>query len=188
MPNITSKDIASGVWGPAAARVLRESMRRDKAVSAQLPPTWGKVGGVPFNDHGAMEAICGRRVYVISGRAKGKPRMTRNSIWHDGELQHGDYWDWVHHVESFCPSPPPAERVETLDLLFEFTPPASWSAKKRAAAIGQPCRVKPDWDNLAKAICDALWKQDSALGACAVRRLWSTVDQVTVTITTGSEQ
>ena len=57
MPNITSKDIASGVWGPAAARVLRDSMRRDKAVSAQLPPTWGKVGGVPFDDHGALEAI-----------------------------------------------------------------------------------------------------------------------------------
>ena len=43
MPNITSKDIASGVWGPEAARVLRESMRRDKAVAAQLPPTWGKM-------------------------------------------------------------------------------------------------------------------------------------------------
>lgn len=37
-----------------------------------------------------------------------------------------------------------------------FKPPASWSAKKRAAAIGRYHTQKPDLDNIYKAVSDGL--------------------------------
>ena len=52
-------------------------------------------------------------------------------------------------------------------MLFAFEPPASWSEKKklRAASGFVPHVVKPDADNLVKALLDAftgtLWEDDS---------------------------
>jgi Holliday junction resolvase RusA-like endonuclease len=45
-----------------------------------------------------------------------------------------------------------------IDLLAVFEPPASWSQKKRAAAIGREIAhtVRPDLDNILKAWLDAL--------------------------------
>jgi Holliday junction resolvase RusA-like endonuclease len=45
-----------------------------------------------------------------------------------------------------------------VDLLAVFEPPASWSQKKRAAAIGREIAhtVRPDLDNILKAWLDAL--------------------------------
>ena len=67
---------------------------------------------------------------------------------------------------------PPAECVEELRITAYYVPPGSWSKPQRAAAIGGKMRTKPDWDNIGKAVCDALWKQDEALGDASVKRRW----------------
>jgi Holliday junction resolvase RusA-like endonuclease len=41
-------------------------------------------------------------------------------------------------------------------LRIHKEPPASWSDKKRKAAIGRWCPVKPDVDNVAKIVTDAM--------------------------------
>ena len=41
--------------------------------------------------------------------------------------------------------------------------PESWSAKKKQAMAGLLHRTKPDRDNIDKAICDALWKDDQCI-------------------------
>lgn len=43
-----------------------------------------------------------------------------------------------------------------MKIIATFTPPKSWSKKKQSEAIGKPHLVKPDGDNIAKAVCDAL--------------------------------
>ena len=45
-----------------------------------------------------------------------------------------------------------------IDLTLVTTPPASWSKKRRAAALAGETRpnTKPDIDNVLKAICDAI--------------------------------
>lgn len=53
-----------------------------------------------------------------------------------------------------------------------FEPPPSWSAKKRAAAIGQLHRQKPDFDNVTKGACDTLWEEDSAIARAEIKKRW----------------
>ncbi len=44
----------------------------------------------------------------------------------------------------------------TFGLVFHLPMPASWSKKKRAALLDSPHCQKPDLDNLAKAVLDAM--------------------------------
>lgn len=45
-----------------------------------------------------------------------------------------------------------------VSIEFAFSPPKSWSKKKKKEAIETtaPCTCKPDIDNLAKLVCDAM--------------------------------
>lgn len=64
--------------------------------------------------------------------------------------------------------------------------PKSASAKKRAAMANQPCAKKPDADNVAKAILDALNKvayhDDSAVVSLHVEKAWSENPHVSVVL------
>ena len=54
-----------------------------------------------------------------------------------------------------------------MKLEFVFTPPKSWSNKKRLAMIGNYKPTKPDIDNLIKTVLDAannhLWNDDNQI-------------------------
>jgi Holliday junction resolvase RusA-like endonuclease len=75
-----------------------------------------------------------------------------------------------------------------LQMRVDFAIPASWSMKKqRAAEAGQILpAVKPDADNVAKAICDAIngvvWKDDVQVVDLTVRKRYSMVPGVAVQI------
>lgn len=62
---------------------------------------------------------------------------------------------------------PPLEGAIDLRVVAYMTVPASWSNRKRAAALADQVRPtgKPDFDNLAKSLCDAVkgivWRDDS---------------------------
>jgi Holliday junction resolvase RusA-like endonuclease len=68
----------------------------------------------------------------------------------------------------------------------QFLPPVSWSKKKRDAAIGRQVTTKPDADNIAKIICDALngvvWVDDSQVSVLTVRKYYGPVAQVVVEV------
>ncbi|OHR53642.1 RusA family crossover junction endodeoxyribonuclease [Staphylococcus sp. HMSC061G12] len=59
------------------------------------------------------------------------------------------------------------ENSVIVTLKFIFTPPKSWSKKKRLAMVGKYKRTKPDVDNLMKTVLDAgnkhLWKDDGQI-------------------------
>ncbi|OHR08004.1 Holliday junction resolvase, partial [Staphylococcus sp. HMSC078A12] len=59
------------------------------------------------------------------------------------------------------------ENSVIVTLKFIFTPPKSWSKKKRLAMVGKYKRTKPDVDNLMKTVLDAgnkhLWKDDNQI-------------------------
>lgn len=50
--------------------------------------------------------------------------------------------------------------------------PPSWPKKKREAKVGQPCREKPDWDNIGKAVCDALFDEDACIWVGVTIKYW----------------
>ena len=82
----------------------------------------------------------------------------------------------------------PTDLLETplsLALYFRLPTPKSWSKKRTEAEIsGSGPIVKPDFDNLAKAVCDALngviYKDDSQIVSAHIRKVYSAVPGVDV--------
>lgn len=78
---------------------------------------------------------------------------------------------------------PDAVRAE---MAFTRCVPKSWSKAKAAQMLGQPIVGRPDIDNLAKAIMDALngvtYEDDGQVSALHVTGRWGAVDSVQVRI------
>jgi len=63
-----------------------------------------------------------------------------------------------------------------------FTPPQSWSKKKRAAAIGTLHRSKPDRDNIDKGILDAMFEEDAGIASGTIEKRWAENSRIEITI------
>lgn len=59
-----------------------------------------------------------------------------------------------------------------LDVLFILPMPNSWSGKKKERMNGLPCKVKPDTDNLLKALKDTFCKNDSHIWKETAEKRW----------------
>jgi len=71
-------------------------------------------------------------------------------------------------------------------IVATFEMPLSWSLKKRKASDGTWCGKKPDFDNLAKVVCDALngvaYRDDAAVVFLAGEKRWGQDGSVVVEI------
>lgn len=61
---------------------------------------------------------------------------------------------------------------KTLDIVFIIPMPDSWSGKKKEMMNAKSCEVKPDCDNLTKAVCDAFKKNDSDIWIQRAEKRW----------------
>jgi Holliday junction resolvase RusA-like endonuclease len=77
---------------------------------------------------------------------------------------------------------PEANQVERLDWVAYFRPAKSWSKKRKAEAIGELHRQKPDRDNIDKAILDVLFEDDKAIAAGTIEKRWAEVPRLEITI------
>lgn len=59
------------------------------------------------------------------------------------------------------------------DAVYLIPMPDSWSEKKKERMNGMPCEVKPDTDNITKAIKDALRKNDSDIWYEKAEKRWA---------------
>jgi Holliday junction resolvase RusA-like endonuclease len=82
--------------------------------------------------------------------------------------------------------PEPIEGAVRLEIRALFAVPKSYSAKKRAETIWRAHTSKPDGDNLAKQIGDALnriaWLDDSQIADARVIKTWGDRDETVVLI------
>ena len=62
---------------------------------------------------------------------------------------------------------------EYLDAVYFIPMPDSWSEKKKEKMNGLPCKVKPDLDNITKAIKDSLKKNDSDIWWEKAEKRWA---------------
>lgn len=75
-----------------------------------------------------------------------------------------------------------------LHVVAVFGVPASWSKTKREAALQWDTypTVKPDADNIGKAVCDALnglvWVDDSQVVDCRVKKVYGREPRLSVTV------
>lgn len=65
------------------------------------------------------------------------------------------------------------ELKDTLDAVYLIPMPNSWSEKKKERMNGLPCKVKPDTDNITKALKDSLKDQDSEVWFEKAEKRWS---------------
>jgi Holliday junction resolvase RusA-like endonuclease len=88
-----------------------------------------------------------------------KPRMTRSDRWRRRPCV-VRYWEFCDFIRDNL------EREFELTgsrITFVIPVPASWSKKRKEAAIGQPHTQRPDLSNLLKALEDAHQSDDAAI-------------------------
>ncbi len=107
-----------------------------------------------------------------------KPRMTRADKWKQrpAVLKYRAFCDEVRLRGVQVPE-------AGAHIVFVLPMPGSWSKRKRAEMDGQPHRQKPDVDNLAKAVLDALYQDDSGVWDLRVSKRWGEVGSIRVGVT-----
>lgn len=123
---------------------------------------------------------------LVKPQGKARPRVTRHGAYtpaktkaYEREVamawkqQHGGWY---------------ADRQIAVMIAAYFEPPKSVSKKKRAQMLSGDIRptVKPDADNIAKAVCDALngvaYKDDAQIVILGVRKAYADIAHVKVLI------
>lgn len=65
--------------------------------------------------------------------------------------------------------------------------PASWSKRQRAAMDGKYCLTKPDADNIAGAVMDALFEDDAAVVSVSCLKRWGAAGELRILVKTLEE-
>lgn len=100
-----------------------------------------------------------------------KPRQTKSDVWKKRPVVM-KYRKFADELRAFCKKHNfvPGEELE---MEFHIPMPKSWSKKKKAEMEGKPNRSRPDSDNLAKAVLDALLPEDSTVWSLNIIKRWS---------------
>lgn len=111
------------------------------------------------------------RRFVVNIEPMGAPRLNRGDKWRNPlrpcVARYWAYRDAIRAVVGDVPEVPDGL------LISAFIPmPDSWSASQRARAEGQRHKQKPDWDNIAKGVADALFLEDGAISTGFVEKRW----------------
>jgi Holliday junction resolvase RusA-like endonuclease len=81
---------------------------------------------------------------------------------------------------------PPLEGAVVVTAVISVAMPASWSAKRKAAALGEPAVCKPDIDNVIKLIADAgnglVWADDKQIVTLSVHRSYADAPGLLLTV------
>ena len=113
------------------------------------------------------------KVYDIT--PMGKPRMTRADKWKKRPE--------VLRYRAFC-GEVRRQGVELPEsgshVTFIIPMPASWSKRKRAEFNGKPHQAKPDFDNMMKALMDAIYEDDAHIWDSRVTKLWGEKGQIII--------
>lgn len=116
--------------------------------------------------------------FTIPGVPIGKPRMTQRDKWQQRPAV-VKYRTWADSARLALKQrgglPEGADPIG-IHCNAVFPLPASWSKKKRLELAGEYHQSKPDADNIAKAVMDALFKEDSGIAFETVVKRWQSMD------------
>lgn len=103
------------------------------------------------------------------------PRQVRRDAWKPSAavLRYRAFRDEVAARKVWAPTPGDV-------LVFLMPIPRSWNQRKRLEHDGMPHLAKPDVDNLAKALLDAVYGNDSHIWAVSAFKLWSSTPGIVI--------
>jgi hypothetical protein len=107
--------------------------------------------------------------FTYRGLPIGKPRMTQRDKWQKRPcvLAYRKFCDDIRDQAGSLPANPDGVIVSA------FSPMASsWKETKKRTMEGKPNRQKPDHDNIAKAVGDALFDEDCCIWIGATLKFW----------------
>ena len=104
-----------------------------------------------------------------------KPRMTKRDTWLKRPAT-TKYWKFKDEVKKLGVK----INLGGSHIIFYMPMPKSWSRSKRLKMTGRPHQVKPDIDNLMKALMDALYKNDSSIWDCRITKVWANDGKIEV--------
>ena len=115
--------------------------------------------------------------YVLDISPSTWVRMTAKSKFKPSAIA---YYDWKGDVASLAKQQGLKGLKSFYEVDFYCQMPKSWSKKKREEMEGKPKQVTPDWDNYAKALQDALAKEDGYIYGCCACKYWSTKPRIVI--------
>lgn len=149
---------------PTVKRILKkmakQQMRRAIEHGHMIPDISKHV-----KHHASAPASGEVTVYVVP---MGKPRMTQRDQFIERDCT-TRYWAYAATIRSQVSVP---RDCTELSFTAYFPMPDSWTAKKKAAMQGTYHHDKPDIDNVAKAILDSLFENDSVIAVSHQAKLW----------------
>jgi len=126
------------------------------------------------------------KTFVIPGKpfAKQRPRATRlGRVYTPKETVSFERTVGQIAAQHF---PEPIDGAVKVTVWATFEPPQSWSGKKRREHLHRPHTQRPDLDNCAKAVLDALnriaWADDGQVAEIHVRKVWGEGAKTVVTV------
>jgi len=153
-------------FDPADVRAMQErlakSRRAPQAVAPIQEPILQSVMSIDVTKFDCRE-------FTFHGEPMGKPRMTQRDKWKKRPvvLRYNAYKDALRAAAGSTP-----ENPDLVIVTARVSMPASWSKKKKDSLEGKPCKQKPDWDNIGKAVCDTLWDEDCGIWCGLVTKYW----------------
>jgi len=145
--------------------------RPSAQVKAAVPALSKRTG--PEGRDSSRGAVLSKTL-VVWGAPVGKPRQTRSDRWKK-RPEVLRYRAWADEVRRVATGDA-AQKLEGVPLEVRvkayFALPKTWSAAKRRAWTGKPHQSKPDWDNVAKSVCDALFAEDKTIWAGSLSKFW----------------
>ena len=113
----------------------------------------------------------------------GKPRMTRGSTKSDAAERYWQFKDSL--IQWFNIAGYDLYKMDIHEIHLHAGIPMypSWSKKKKAKLVGQPMRQKPDFDNIEKAVGDAICfnvkgkGDDSGVYKSSFMKTWTREDE-----------
>ena len=110
---------------------------------------------------------------IIPGEPMAKPRQTRSDKWKRRPCV-VRYRQWADkaRIAVFGKNQKGEAVPEEVSIMAVFKMPKSWSKNKRCKMRGTTHKQTPDWDNIGKAVCDALWDKDQEISAGMVFKFW----------------
>jgi len=104
-------------------------------------------------------------------------RMTHKSRFKPSAKR---YHEWKNKVAILSKSIGLKGLKEFYEVDFYAPMPVTWSKKKKAEMNGKPKQTIPDWDNYAKALQDALAKDDGYIYGCCACKYWAYKGRIVV--------
>jgi Holliday junction resolvase RusA-like endonuclease len=121
--------------------------------------------------------------------AKGRPRMTRRGITYTPAATRKYEAHGRLAAQFAMNGRPPINVPVRAEIVIDLVPPASWSGRRRDAALRGDVRptVRPDCDNYCKSAMDTIngivVSDDSMIVDLVVTKKYASIPQLTITVT-----